>query len=117
MKSYVKIYGPPVAKALRALEKIAMESPNVQISGFYESYCFLSENEPDSMNAYLASIPCEVPQKHRARLISKSGHTLGSNDFYFEWTENPSWQDVENLITKIDDAFAPLGCRYTIETR
>jgi len=27
VKSYVKIYGPPLVKAIRALEKIAAESP------------------------------------------------------------------------------------------
>ncbi|MCJ7631774.1 hypothetical protein MUP77_05170 [Candidatus Bathyarchaeota archaeon] len=46
--------------------------------------------------------------------VSKSGHELGEYDFFFEWAERPSWEQMRDLISRIDKALAPLGCRYTL---
>jgi len=118
-KSYVKIYGPPVAKALHALEKVAVETPEVS---FYTSTMAFTPEIPlvevraeEYLRIY--SIAEAVPKKRREKLISKSGATLGEYDFFFEWLIEPDLERVENLINKIDEALKPLGCRYTITTR
>ncbi len=118
MKSYVKIFGPPLVKALRALEKIAAESPEVLIKRFYDIFISsLALDYTDESQDYISSIPLEVPVGRRVRLISESGHTLGDYDFFFEWAKDPTWEELQELASKIDEAFGPLGCKYTIVTR
>ncbi|UCH01368.1 MAG: hypothetical protein JSV20_05665 [Candidatus Bathyarchaeota archaeon] len=96
MKSFIKIYGPPVFEALKALEGIATESPKTAIVS-YARLILRKEIEVD--------------------LISKSGETLGEHDFYFEWAREPTYQELDDLIKKIDEALRPLGCKYTIITK
>jgi hypothetical protein len=50
-------------------------------------------------------------------VISKSGHALGEYDFFFEWKEDPSWDEMCDLISKIDKAFTKLRCKYTLTTK
>jgi hypothetical protein len=118
MKSYIKIYGPPLVEAFRALEKIAAEMPEVLISSFFHPLTPASSSitSGDAI-VYFDTYLKDVPEKRRTRLISKSGHTLGENDFYFEWAKDPRWKELETLISKIDKALAPLGCKYTITTK
>jgi hypothetical protein len=52
-----------------------------------------------------------------SNIISKSGETLGEYDFYFEWFTNPSMEQINDIVEKIDEALAPLGCKYTITTK
>jgi len=119
-KSYVKIYGPPVAKAIRALEKIAVDMPEVSI---YSSILAISPAipfDPTQTQVYFdrsASVGPEISVGRKAKLISKHGATIGEYDFFFEWETKPNWEQVEDLINKIDKALKPLGCNYTITTK
>jgi len=82
VKSYIKIYGPPLVKALRALEKIAAESPEVLIKSYYDTL-MPSRGRPDFDDAfqeYIERIPVTIPVERRVKLISESGHTLGDYD-------------------------------------
>ena len=125
MKSYVKIYGPPFVKAIRALEKIAAESSEVLIKSFYNTLCpipgtryAVTRDYETALAGYLDTcIPETVSVERKAKLISGSGHTLGDHDFFFEWAKDPSWKEVEDLLSKIDEALGPLGCKYTINTK
>jgi len=119
VKSYIKIYGPPLVKALRALEKIAAESPEVLIKSYYDTL-MPSRGRPDFDDAfqeYIERIPVTIPVERRVKLISESGHTLGDYDFFFEWAKDPTWEELQELVSKIDDALGPLGCNYTIDTK
>jgi hypothetical protein len=51
------------------------------------------------------------------KLISKSGHTLGEYDFYFEWIIEPKENDLFNLIKMIDTEMKTLNLRYSIVTK
>ena len=118
MKSYVKVYGPPLVKTLHTLEKIAAESPEVMITGYFSTITpSIFHSSEAVLNRYFGSLPFDVPVKRRSQLISKSGHTLGDNDFFFEWARDPTWKELEDLILKIDEAITPLGCKYTIVTK
>jgi hypothetical protein len=99
MKSYIKIVGPPMVKAIEALQAIAEKSPRTTIKAYYD----------------VTMIPVESTKV--VKLISASGHTLGDYDFFFEWARDPTWEDVKDLVSKIDKAFEPLGCKYTITTK
>lgn len=112
MKSYVRVCGPAIAEALRALGKIAAESPEVL------SYCDTLTPVPSGcelLRSCFTSIPVEIPTRREAklvRLISK-----GDNDFFFEWARNPTQKELEDLTSRINEALAPLGCKYIIVTK
>ncbi len=119
VKSYVKIYGPPIVEALHALEKVAIEIPEVS---YYTSTMAFSNIpfDPQATSLYLEGMVSRgniVKEARKGRLISKSGVTLGDNDFFFEWNVDPTWEQVEDLLTRIDKALKPLGCKYTITTK
>ena len=120
--SYIKIYGPPVLKAIRELEKIAVNMPEVCImdtvmAGTPDYTNVLSD--PDYTSSYFSNIlgpATELEVERCSTIISKSGEKLGEYDFFYEWFTEPTMEQLNGLIEKIDEALTPLGCRYTITT-
>ena len=122
MISYIKLYGPPVYEALKALEKIAVEMPEVCIMDTIIA-------SPGTGSPYLASVegiheyflsypPTEDITVERCNnIISKSAQELGEYDFFFEWFREPNMDELNDLIKRIDEALKPLGTRYTITTK
>ena len=127
MKSYIKIFGPPLVKALHALEKIAAESPEVLITSYFDTLCptpssryagdYTGDYDAALRNYLDTCIPDTVPTERKSKLISGSGHTLGEYDFFFEWAKDPTWEEIQDLLSKIDEALGPLGCKYTSVTK
>jgi hypothetical protein len=129
MISYVKIYGPPLLTALKALEKIAIDMPEVcimdttiqsavgapEIPGASFGAADISFDTPDGVIAFFGID--DISEERCNTLISKSGESLGEYDFYFEWFTKPTVAQVEDLIEKIDEALAPLGVKYTLTTK
>jgi len=129
MRSYIKIYGPPILEAIRELEKIAVGMPEVCIM----DYVILNDLSPriardvggSTVKTSDVSTPAffmertgvEVPVKRCHSIISKHGQKLGEYDFFFEWYEKPDASQLNDLIRKIDGALKPLGCLYTITTK
>jgi hypothetical protein len=126
MKSYVKVIGPPVAKTIKALEKIAVDMPEVCIMstpieaslgiagiGFGTSGVAFFESS-DGINSYFEA---EISEERCNTIISKSGETLGEYDFYFEWFKTPKMDELMILIEKIDEAVTKTGAKYTITTK
>ena len=119
MKSYVKIYGPPLLKALEALERVADQMPEIPFHYHYVMGVIRvgkSDVAPTRQEEKLRGIGERYVAKNKT-LVSKSGYTLGENDYFFEWAKDPSPQQMRALIGRIDEALAPLGCRYTITTK
>jgi hypothetical protein len=127
MISYVKIYGPPLFEALKALEKVAIDMPEVCIMdttiqaavGAPEfpgtSYGEISFDTAEGVIAFFGVK--DMPEERCDNIISKSGETLGEHDFFFEWFTKPNMSQVEDLIKKIDEVLAPLGVKYTLTTK
>ncbi len=120
--SYIKIYGPPVLKAIRELEKIAVDMPEVCImdtvmAGVPDYTTAFSD--PDFTLDYFSQTlgPIEIKVERCDTIISKSGERLGEYDFFYEWFTEPTMDQLNGLIEKIDEALTPLGCRYTITTK
>jgi len=120
-RSYIKIYGPPLLKAVEALENLSLDMPEVCIMDTI-IYGIPDYNqrfeEPDYVMNYFANVRSfeEIDIKRCDKLVSKSGEMLGEYDFYFEWFTEPSMDQVKMLIGKIDEALIPLGCSYTMTT-
>ncbi|MCW3979395.1 MAG: hypothetical protein NWF12_06555 [Candidatus Bathyarchaeota archaeon] len=136
MRSYIKVCGPPVMEAIRALEMIAIEMPEVSIMDTIIVQGLPSHLARDvgvsprratgstprgqfagnwAIN-YFRSSRVAVPVERSVSIISDAGESLGDHDFFFEWREDPSSEQLFGLIEKIDEALAPLGCYYTITT-
>jgi hypothetical protein len=129
MRSYIKIYGPPILEAIRELEKVAIDMPEVCIM----DYVIQKDLSPrmakdlggDTIETFDVTIPgffmqrtgVVVPVKRCHSIISKHGQKLGEYDFFFEWHEEPETSQLNDLIEKIDCALKPLGCLYTITTK
>ena len=116
MKSYVKIFGPPLLKAIRALERIAIDMPQVCIMDTMIDSTLPTLNKPEGVINYFSAFG-ELSKERCDKIISKSGERLGEYDFYFEWFKSPTDVGVNQLIEKIDEALAPLGVKYTITTK
>ena len=124
MKSYVKIYGPPLGKAIKALEKVAIDLHNVcvwdtimALSPEFIKYGDGSHTDiAADVTGYFAGLG-EVPIERCSTIISKSGEALGEYDFYFEWFKKPTTDELNSLIDKVDEALAPLGVKYTLTTK
>jgi len=130
-RSYIKIYGPHFLQALKALEEISVEIPEVSIMNTIvwreigeRIARGLSKGSPGlittmaelAMNYFDASsIPLSAERSKS--IFSKSGDSLGEYDFFFEWSKKPNVEQVYKLIEKIDEGLANLGCKYTITTK
>jgi hypothetical protein len=126
MKTFVKIYGPPVLKSIEALEKIALDMPEVCIMDqslqavlgmkFERSqvYDYTSETASGAERYFRAD---NISKERCSTIISKSGEALGEYDFFFEWFKKPTVEEIRELIGKIDNALEPLGSIYTVVTK
>jgi len=135
MKSYIKIYGPPVLKAIKALEKVAVDMPEVCIMDSLISVGIPRILASDVSSApvrdmssvdrsfevwtrrYLNSSGIPISGERCKNIISRSGGKLGEYDFFFEWFKEPDSNMLNTLIEKIDQALKPLGCYYKITTK
>lgn len=129
MKSYVKIYGPPLGKAIEALRKVAIETPEVCImdpgiaaamdvpsAGGMGMAGGATLDSMEGIQTFFGGAG-SITEERCDTIISKSGESLGKYDFYYEWFQKPTVAQVEDLITKIDEALADVGVRYTLTTK
>ena len=126
MISYVKVYGPPLMKALKALQKVAVDMPevcimdtNIQAAMDVPSAPSYGAGGPlfNSSQDIIAFFGIDIPEERCDTIISKSGQRLGEYDFYFEWFTTPTMAQIEDLIGKIDTVLEPLGVKYTLTTK
>jgi hypothetical protein len=132
MISYIKIYGPPLGKALDALREMSLDMPEVcimdtalysQIYGVDPEMDAMPYSSGDTMMDLDEGILSlfggrgDAAEKKCDEVISNKGEKLGEYDFFFEWFKAPTTDQVEALIEKIDETLEPLGVRYTITTK
>ncbi len=104
MRSYIKLYGPPIVKAIKALEKMAIDNPKVCISDIF------------IVPSQLFPFPTVIGERCNT-IISKEKEMLGEYDFFFEWFKEPTMEDYEKLLSAIDETLNPLGCKYSVTTK
>jgi len=121
VRSYVKLYGPPIRKAINTLEAVAVDMSkaiDVKFSHKCLPYPTRYQSNTNDWNQYLKNmesmyVDCYEPVK----LISNSHQLLGEYDFFYEWVETPEMAQIEELLKKIDDALEGMGCNYTLTTK
>ena len=119
-KTYVRIFGPPLLKAIKDLEELAVDmskTTEVKFSHKCVPYPTRLQSDRRDWDSYLKNmrkmyVDCYEPQK----IISDASMTLGEYDFMFEWTEKPSMKKILGLIEKIDGALGELGVHYSLTT-
>lgn len=120
VRSYVRIYGPPVMEAIKALEAVAVDmnkTDQIKFSHKCIPYPRYTQQDSRDWQSYLQTlqktyVDCYEP----AKLISDSHTMLGEYDFFFEWSEAPTNSQMYALMRKIDEALKGLGCHYTLKT-
>jgi hypothetical protein len=126
MKSFIKILGPPLLESIKELEKIAVDMPQVCIMDTIITRQIPSHLAKDVgghrgyeswVGGYYRTQGVVISQERCRTIISASGEQLGEFDFFFEWLENPTSEQLNDLIEKIDNALSPLGSYYSIITK
>jgi len=100
MKSYIKLWGPSLLRGLEKLEALASELPIRS----EETIAPKVEFKP----SYIKGVDI---------VAGKSVTTLGEYDFVFEWSRDPTVDDVKGLIDRIDKALRGTNCKYSITTK
>jgi hypothetical protein len=116
VKSYIKIYGPPILKAIRELEKVAIDSPEVCIMDTVIDAGGPQFNTQEGIADFFGGAG-DITVERCSNIISKSGESLGEYDFFFEWFVDPTMDQLNELIGNIDKTLKPLKCMYTITTK
>ncbi len=114
MRMFIKLYGPPLGKALRALEKVGWQTPEVCIMDtFIETYpanFYTAENTVDHFK-----MSSDVVSRERcSNIIADSSFRLGRFDFYYQWWTIPTLTQIHDLYGRIDEALEPLGVWYEV---
>ena len=127
MRSYIKLYGPPVLDAIQALEKLAIDTPEVCIMdplieasladiGLTSVGGGIEPSVQTRVMNYFREYK-EISPDRCLKILSKGIGGMGDYDFMFEWNTKPNDEQVRGLIKNIDDCLKPLGVRYTITTK
>ena len=121
VRSFVRIYGPPVLEAIDSLESVAVEvskTTGIKFSHTCIPYPERLQSNKTDWESFLKKmqdiyVDCYEPLK----LISDSSYMLGEYDFFFEWDDKPSLVEIRGLIGRIDEALKGMGCMYTTTTK
>jgi hypothetical protein len=131
-QTFIKILGPPILSAIKALEEVAVSMPDVCIMD-----TIITNEIPRSLRrglggqvmgrefkrdpriaefayGYYRSSGVVINRERCESIFSQSGASLGDFDFYFEWTKKITSAEYEEFLGKIDEKLAPLGCFYSI---
>ncbi len=122
LRSYIRIYGPPLCRALDELGKVAHEMPEIQ---FYYHYILgvipVSRSETAPLEGEEEkSYPMGFGESYKVKTtpsVKEAHSVLGEYDFVFEWEADPTPDQLRTLIEKIDKALSPLSCKYTMTTK
>jgi hypothetical protein len=114
--SFIKLSGPPIYEAIKALHKIALDFPEVCVMDSSMQIDYEDLQDPNYVQNRLTMVlqPLELKKERCSNLISKSGDQIGNYDYFYEWFKTPTVEQLYSLIQKIDEALTPLGCKYSI---
>ena len=105
MISYIKLYGPPIYEAIKELDKLAIDMPQVcimsnVIKASLPNYAERQESTPliwGGAYDHFSELG-DVTVERCNTIISKSGEKLGEYDYFFEWFKKPDMDELNELI-------------------
>ena len=101
MKTYIKLYGPSIDRAIDALDELIKEMRRGYQLGRRVSH--------------IVSVVDPSIDLLTGRPIS--GAQLGDYDYCVEWLTPPNPEHIKNLARGIDRALWYTGCEYTLTTK
>lgn len=118
MKTYVKIEGKDFEPAIKKLEQLAVESPQICVMDM------LMDQEMPGPDTSITQINEEwtrtyfglteaVDKEECSKIVAKS-RELGDSSLFFEWLQEPNKKMLAELKEKIDKTLKPLGVKYTV---
>jgi uncharacterized protein YegP (UPF0339 family) len=113
MRTFIKLIGPPIVKAIRELNKIAINTPEVCVMDPNIATNILEFRDFSEIHNYFGGIS-SISKERCSAMISTSGEKLGDFNYYFQWYEIPTLSQIHTLYEMIDEALEPLGCRYKV---
>jgi uncharacterized protein YegP (UPF0339 family) len=113
LRTFIKLFGPPIAKAIRELEKIAINTPQVCVMDTFIQTGIDNLQTYDDVYNYFAPLG-SIEKERCSNMISNSGQKLGDFDFYFQWFEIPDLDQIHTLVEIIDETLKPLGIMYNV---
>jgi hypothetical protein len=134
-RTFIKILGPPIFRAIKELDKIAVDMPDFCIMN-----TIISKEIPSSIARdiggyrtnrstlrgpiigeyaynYFKGTGVVLNKEQCEKILSGSIELLGDYDYFFEWNKDFDPKDFDYLLDKIDEALTPLGCLYTITNK
>ena len=98
MESRLKIFGPGIVEAILQLEKLSLECEEL-------------------VRGRRTPLTEEIKSKTSILKVLKRGKTkVGAYDYTFYWHEQPTVDDIKNLIGKIDEKLVNTKAHYSITT-
>ena len=112
MKALIRIYGPPYLEAITALERVALDNPEICLMNPLLSTADPWTQTVDWIYNYFKGRG-KVSYERCGKILAKA-QDLEGYDFVFVWMVKPNLDYVNDLIKRVDEALKPIGVMYTI---
>ena len=112
MKALIRLFGPHYLEAIKALEKIAVDSPKICLMNQVLLHADPYTQALDWVYNYFKERG-KVSYERCGSILAKADDLEGY-DFVFVWMVEPEMGFIYELITMIDEAIRPIGAMYTI---
>jgi hypothetical protein len=115
VKALIRLFGPHYLEAVKALEKIAVDSPKICLMNQVLLHADPYTQALDWVYNYFKERG-KVSYERCGSILAKADDLEGY-DFVFVWMVEPSRGFIDELINKIDEALKPIGAMYTISIK
>jgi len=115
MRTWIKITEGDKEKAIKELEKLAIDKPKVCIMDNLLEFSLpdIQMVEPQWTMDYFRDLEAVTLERCKT-IISTSGEPTGEYDFYFEWIEEPEKEYLEKLKKEVTETLNPLKVNYEL---
>jgi hypothetical protein len=112
LKALIRVYGPPYLEAIAALERVALENPEICLMNPLLYHADPYTQTVDWIYNYFKGRG-KVSYERCGRILAKA-EDLDGYDFVFVWMLKPTRDYVDDLIKRVDEALKQIGVMYSI---
>jgi len=121
MRTYIEIVGENPEPAIKALENIAVETPQVCVMDtVIDQVSLVPDFSTGTYEQWVRDyfgLKEDVDAERCANIVSRSGADLGTANLYFEWLTPPDRYQLKKLKDRIDSTMKTLGYKYKVTDR